>query len=263
MSGIAAVASPDAQNLYLGRGAFYFDRFLAGTTTPTGERHVGNVSKIELVTTDDVKEAYQNMTSSAGLYATVNARRKVELKVTGDEYSLENIALILMGDTGKLAQTGSSVTDETVTASAKQGRYYATDYRKISAVTVKGGVSGATAKVLNTDYTVDAVSGRIYVVPGGGIADGDIIKVSYTYATISLDVVKAGTQSKIAGYVRFVGDPAAGPTYELECWNAQFNPDGPLALIQDDYGNWSLSARLVADLTNHSDAPWFRMINVV
>ena len=48
--------APNAANLLLGRGALYFDRFAAGTTNRQGEVHLGNVTKLEITTTDEVKE---------------------------------------------------------------------------------------------------------------------------------------------------------------------------------------------------------------
>src|SRR5690606_38351652 len=40
--------------------------------------------------------------------------------------------------------------------------------------------SAAGAFIEGTDYTVDAQLGRVYIVPGGGIADGTDLTVEYT-----------------------------------------------------------------------------------
>ena len=59
--------APNAANFLLGRGALYFDRFVAGTMTRQGEAHLGNVTKLEITTTDEVKEKYSSMVSTSAL----------------------------------------------------------------------------------------------------------------------------------------------------------------------------------------------------
>ena len=254
----ASALAPNPGNLYIGRGKLYLDIFTAGTTTRTGELDLGNVTSLELTMKDDVKEKYESMDHSSLLYGRAPTRRTVEIKVVGDEYSLENLANVMMGDQGTISQTGATVTGETITASAVQGRYYPTAKRKISAVTVK---VASVSKTLGTDYTIDAETGRIYIVPGGGIAAAATVTCDYTYATIALKTVRAANQATLNGYLRFVGDPVVGPTYELEVWNINFTPEGNMGFIADDFGNWTLSGMCIADLINHPNEPYYRVIN--
>lgn len=258
MTDVASQLAPNPTNLYIGRGKLYLDIFLAGTTTRTGELDLGNVTTLELSTKDEIKEKYESMDHSSLLYGRAPTRRTTEIKVVGDEYSLENLANVTMGDQSLIVQTGASVTAETITTAALQGRYYPTAFRKISAVVVK--VASAT-KTLGTDYTIDAETGRIYIVPGGGIAAAATVIVDYTYATVSLKTVRAANQAKLDGYLRYVGDPVTGPTYEVEVWHINFSPDGSLGFIADDFGNWTLSGMCIADLAGHPNEPYYRIIN--
>lgn len=251
--------APNAGNILLGRGALYFDRFAAGTTTRTGEQHLGNCTVFELTTADETKEKYESMTQASALYKSVTTKRDVELKITGDEFSLDNLSHVLMGTTGTLTQTSGTVTGETLTTKAKGGRWFPTAKRKISTVVVK---VAAYTKTLGTDYKVDETSGRIYIVPGGGIADDATVTVDYAYATISVPKVAGGVSGSVEGYLRFVGDPAAGPKMEVECWRVSFTPDGALGLISDDYGNWSLKGKVQSDLANHPTEPLYRVLNL-
>ena len=96
-------------------------------------------------------------------------RTTLAIRIVGDEFSKENLAMALFGDTATLSQTGAAVTNEAI-ADVLQGRYYPLSKRQVSLVSVTG-LGGTPTYVLNTDYKVDAVTGRIYIVEGGGIAD--------------------------------------------------------------------------------------------
>src|SRR3990170_7510928 len=170
--------APNAANLLLGRGAVYFDRFAAGTANKQGEAHLGNVTKLEITTTDEVKEKYSSMVSTSALLKSVNVKRTVEAKLTADEFSLANLALALMGSESTLSQAASTATTETITTSAKLGRWYPLAKRNVSVVVITGKVEG-------TDFSVDATTGRVYLIPTGSIIEGSTVTVaSYSYGTI-------------------------------------------------------------------------------
>lgn len=249
--------APDSKNLLLGRGAIYFDRFASGTTNKTGELHLGNCTALEISTTDELKEKYSSMDATSGLLKSVNTKRTVEVKLTGDEFSLENLALALMGDSGTLSQTSGTITGETITTSSKQGRWYPTAKRSISSVVVKVGVATKTA---GTDYEVDGTTGRIKILSGGTITDGSTVTVDYSYAVVALNTIAGGKASTVEGYLRFIGDPTAGPKYEVEVWRVSVSPEGAVPFIQDDFGSWSLTLKALGDNANHPNEPYYRVI---
>ena len=53
-----------AKNYTLGRGRLYFDKFVIGTKTKTGQRYIGNTTEINL-TSDS--EALEHFDSDAGI----------------------------------------------------------------------------------------------------------------------------------------------------------------------------------------------------
>jgi alpha-glucosidase (family GH31 glycosyl hydrolase) len=246
--------APNAANLLLGRGALYFDRFASGTMNRQGEVHLGNVTKLEITTTDEAKEKYSSMVSTSALLKSVNVKRTVEVKLTADEFSLANMALALMGSEGTLTQAASTAADETVTTSAKHGRWYPLAKRNVSSVVITG-------KVEDTDYQVDAETGRIYIIPGGAITEGSTVTVaSYSYGTIDYKTIVGANANVIEGYLRFIGDPATGPEFELEVWRVQAQPDGAFGLITEDYGNFSLTLKVLDDSANHATEPYYRLL---
>ncbi len=246
--------APNAANLLLGRGALYFDRFVAGTMTKQGEAHLGNVTKLEITTTDEVKEKYSSMVSTSALLKSVNVKRTVEVKLTADEFSLANMALALMGSESTLSQAASTATTETLTTAAKLGRWYPLAKRNVSSVVITG-------KVENTDFRVDSETGRIYIIPGGSITEGSTVTVaSFSYGTVDYKTIVGANANVIEGYLRFIGDPATGPEFELEVWRVQAQPDGAFGLITEDYGNFSLTLKVLDDSANHATEPYYRLL---
>ena len=252
----------NGDNLLLGRGAVYFDRFVGGVST--GERHLGNVTKFEISTEDETVEKYSSVEASSPLLKKVLIRRNVSLALTLDEFSKENLALVLMGENdATFAQAGGPIVDEAISG-VVGGRYYKLANRDVSAVVVEGS-GGTPTYTLTDDYLVDADSGRIYIVPGGAITDGADIQVSYTAAAITagaVDTIRGGVSSVIEGAVRFIGDPAAGPAYEVEVWKVSVNPDGVLAMIGDDFGSADMTFAILSDAANHPTEPLYRAIKL-
>lgn len=261
--------STDVQGdlLLLGRGKLYFDRFDANGNA-TGERFLGNCTRLESSTTDELREKYSSATQDSPLMKSVNVRRTQELAITLDEFDPENVALALMGEAGYLAaQTGGAIVDESVTG--KLGKYVKLANRgtiasPLSGVVVTTDPAGTTYTV-NDDYIVDAVTGRLYCVPGGAISDDEALLIDYTAPAIAAtDIQKiiAGNKNTIEGFMRFIGDPAAGPIFEAEIWKVSINPDGAIGLISDEFAEFPLKGKILDDSANHPTEPLWRLLKL-
>jgi hypothetical protein len=249
----------NGDNILLGRGKVYFDRFTSAGAA-TGERFLGNCPSFEITpTAEDIKK-YSSATPAAPLIASDVLRTTLALRIAGDEFTAENLAMALFGDSANLTQSTAAITDEVITVVA-QGRYYPTLYRGISSVTVTGPSETPTYDV-NDDYTVDATEGRIYIVPGGAITASTVIWVDYTYADLDVERVRGMNQTSVKGYVRFVGDPGRGPQYTCEIWRASIHADGAMGFISDEYAQWTMIGDIESDATNHPNEPHFRLIKV-
>jgi hypothetical protein len=247
----------NGNNILLGRGKIYFDRFDASGQR-TGELFLGNCPTFEITPTSEDIKKYSSADRVADLIASDVLRTTLALRIVGDEFSKENLAMVLFGDNGTLDQTGATVTAEAISG-VLQGRYYALANRQVSAVTVTG-PSGTPTYDVGDDYTVDATSGRIYIVEGGAIADASSIEVDYTYASISLPTVRGMNQTSVKGYLRFIGDPARGPKYECEIWRASIRADGAIGFISDEYASFTLTGDIESDAINHPSEPHYRLI---
>lgn len=251
--------SVNGNNILLGRGRIYFDRFDAAGAR-TGELFLGNCPTFEITPSPEEIKKFSSADKAADLIASDVLRTALALRIVGDEFSKENLAMALFGDTATLSQTGATINNEAI-SNVLQGRYYPLSKRQVSSVTVTGS-GGTPTYVANTDYKVDAVPGRIYIVEGGGIANAANIEVDFTYATIALPTVRGMNQTSVKGYLRFVGDPARGPKYECEIWRASVRADGAIGFIADEYSSFTLTGDIESDATNHPTEPHYRLIKL-
>lgn len=254
--------SPNGANVLLGRGKLYGDRLslVSGAYVKTGEFDFGNCTQFEITPKIETKEKYESMDTSSSLYSRGVTRQTHSIKITGDEFSLFNLANALSGSQGSISVTGATVSGspgETITTNPQGGAYYSLAFRSVSAVTVK---LGATTLTLGTDYTLDATRGRVYIIPGGAGVGTGTLTAGYTYATYNFNTVQGGTQPGVDMFLRFIGNPVKGPTFEGEFWHVQFIPSGNLGFIADDFGNWTLEGMLLADSLNHPTEPLYRLI---
>lgn len=259
-------------DLYLGRGEVYFDRF-DGSGARTGERFLGNCTVFEIQTTDEIREKYSSAEATAPLLKQVNVRRTPEISIEMDEWNKDTLELFFMGVQRNLLVTGASAANYVPPAArVVKGRWFplenpagtprrGTVAEPISAVVVTG-PGGTPTYVLGTDYNVDLISGRVYVIPAGAITDGAALEVDFTYPTFTTTdapYVEAGTSNFIEGFVRFKSRQATGPSMEVEVWKASITPDGPASLIGDDFASMRLRGRVLADTTGHPTEPFFRV----
>jgi hypothetical protein len=250
--------APSSENLLLGKGQLFFDRFdINGVGT--GLKHMGNVTTFELSTSDDNVDKYSSMIAGAPLYKRVNRRRTQTLRIIGDEFHPENFALAAMGDVATLAQAATAVVGEPISAVTVPGMYHMTaKLGPVSAVVVH---FGAGAGVLGVDYAVVDPIGLIRILPGTiltGAVTVDYTPTAYT-TTNGPAVLSAGTAGVIAGRLVFLGDPTTGPRMKVEVHHVNITPDGAVGLISDDYAQMTLSAAALDDSINNPDAPIARI----
>ena len=251
--------APDPANVILGRGMLFIDNFDANGLR-TGQQAVGNVTAFGTELKVEVKEKYESMDRASSLYARGVTRETVQLKLTGDEFSIDNLARALNGTITTVTGTGATITDEAFSPAAGilLGRYYDLAHRNITTLTnVK---QGSTTLVLGTDYTADLVRGRLYFLPTGAATPSAVATSSYVYGDYTYQAISVASVGTVDAYVRFEGNPVKGPIYEAEYWHVSFTPSGELGFIADDFGNWTLEGLVIADPVNHASQPIGRLI---
>ena len=252
--------SPHSDNLLLGKGELFFSRRTAGVLQ--GYRHMGNVETFELTTADDILEKFSSMNAAAALYKRVTRRRDVTLRVTADEFTPENLSLMMMGEVVQSAAVAATpVTGEELTDSLILGGYYklggAGPY---TAITLTADV---TPLVLGTDYTIhSATAGIVNILSTSTVAiPGDPLTAGYTPTAYpdGLTQVYGGNSTIVEGALMFIPDPTTGPKTLVEVWSVSVTPDGAIGLISDEFAQMSLSMAVQEDNVGHPDNPLYRV----
>jgi hypothetical protein len=255
-----AQAAPSSENLLLGKGQVFFDRFDVNGVSQ-GLNHLGNVETFELTTADDKVQKFSSMSAGAPLYKEVNRRRTITLKITGDEFHPENMALITMGSQAVLVQAATAVVAEPVWAATKPGKYFST--AKLGPITAVAVKFGAGTGVLGTDYAIiNASVGIIRVLPGTvltGAVTVDYTPTAYTSPT-GPAVVSGGVSGVVQGRIYFIGDPSTGPKVTVNVWRVNMSPDGAVGLISDDFAQMSLTAAVLDDSAVHPTSPLYEVV---
>lgn len=250
--------SPSKELLRLGAGEFLFDRFDPVTGASTGFRHLGNVETLEITTTDDKLVKKSSMTRSRPVYKSVTRSRDVILRAVGDEWSADNLALMLMGSIAYATQAATPVVDQILSldvpaatlGAALGDKYFHVGKLNIGTVSMKVGATSITAGV---DFTVyNGKMGLIKILAGSAVVTNgaDDLKVSYTPIAITgfdSPVVRGGTETEIEGSVLFIEDNSAGENHILRVWNASVSPDGALGLISEEFATFALNMALQDD----------------
>lgn len=245
----------------IGRGRLYFSRFTSGTDTATGELYLGNTPEFNLSLEP---EKLEHFSSEEGLKVKDNSVL-LQISRSGsfitDHISIDNVELFFFGNAETVTQDGTPVADEAITVI--QGRHYQLGssggtrpgVNNVSAVSVQD-ETDTTTYVEDTDYSLDAVRGRIYIIPGGAIADDDVIHVDYTPAANTRTRV-VSQQDVIYGALRFISNNPTGSNNNHFFPKVELTPSGDYALKGDDWQQMSFNV----DLLKLDDATAFHYID--
>jgi hypothetical protein len=217
--------------------------------TPTKDFvSLGNVNRLTVQPEDTRAELYSSLDAAAGLYAAATTRRKVTLSATSNEFSIENLAMVLMGEKLYHTQTADAVTAESLSSAAKKGAYYKLAYRNVSSLVVK---QGTVTLVADTDYSViNSTLGLIRLLSTGAATEAAALTVDYAKAAItgtSQPQIAQFTKSEILGSLLFYGDSASGPSYDGQWFKCSVKPEGELPLIEDEFGEFTLTFDVLSD----------------
>lgn len=228
----------EKQNYVLGRGRLYFD-------DGKGERYIGNTPSLALSVSTESVEHYSSEEGLRNRDRNIITQINYTGSFTTDHISPENLAMLFMGDKETITQ--SSLSGETDTfEEVVPGRFYqlGTDdanpagKRKVSNVTATLDPGGSgTSLEEGTDYEVSKELGRIEILEGGSVSEGDTVEITYDVDEATVEQVVSGSR-QVQGALRFISA----------------NPDG--AGEQRDFFMPSVSVSADGDFTLKSDQDW-------
>lgn len=280
MPGVNTTGQPNPSDYNLGRGAVYFASLDTTTGLPLSYRHLGNCPAFTVTVEPELLE---HQSSRAGLKVTdleIVVSQKTSISVTLDEATnFENLAFFFSGsavnDTTNPA--ASLITTAQISTGIVKGRWY--DLRDNSGnrlydvvagnVTIlEGATAGTATTVTNTQYTLDAVMGRIFIPSNSSVLTGNNLYMTNAVSSVSaIDRVYGLTASQIKGALKFVStNPAdSGKRVEYQFHEVSIRPEGDLALIGDEFTQITLTGTAnkntklpatsqVVTITTHADS---------
>lgn len=254
-----AERSPHVDNYMLGKGKLYFDRFDADGVS-TGEFDLGNAPDFTLTPTIESLDHFESMGGIKEKDKSVDVSVGFTVKFTLDEMSRWNLMLAINGTTeGTFSQGSGHQVNEPITAHS--GKYSKLTRRNTHDVIVTN-EAGTVTYTDVTDYTVDRSSGRIFIVEDGSITDGATLHVDYLYDDTTYGQLIAMEDTTVEGSLRFVGNPAVGPKYEVEVWKVKVKPTGDVKFITEEWSSIEIEGEVLKDDAGHPTMPWFRMLDI-
>lgn len=223
------------KNYTLGRGRLYFDKFLTGTQTKTGQRYFGNTTEINMTSDSETLEHFD---SDAGIKQK-DASVLLSLSRTGsfitDHSNPANLALFFLGTESVVSQAATTGISDSypnvilgqryqigVTAGSPPGVRNVTNF-----------VSGAL--VAGTDYTLDAATGGVVFLPTGSVVAGATVAATYDTAVTSYNRVVTASSAQVFGALLYIANNPFGENFDYYWPYVSIKPDGDFALKGDEW----------------------------
>ena len=228
----------EEDQLVLGRGEVYFDRFLPGTRTGTGERYIGNTPAFQVARTIERvgrARSYRGRKVETPGHV-ISESHKVNF--TTDNISMENVAE-WYGDENSASSVIAPIGLIDETFLMRRGRYYQlgstiepSGVRGVENVTL---IRGTVEIPMAGNYEVDRAEGRIYLLPAAlNILDNTQISVRFEYRR-QRRLKAASRPNEIHGALRFRSLNPYGPRKHLFMPFVRLMPRGSIDLKGDEY----------------------------
>ncbi|MDP2431262.1 MAG: hypothetical protein Q8O33_04470 [Pseudomonadota bacterium] len=219
------------RNIVMGSGKIYVD-----VGPGEGERYMAETPGFSLAVKAETMDVMSDDTPTQEVIDTVSKSVTRDFTLSTKNITDDSLALFLMGEAGTLSTTAGSVVDGPVNAGAgvTQGRYYQLGVSAglpagVRAITGVSLHAGATTFDLGADYSVDLALARIYIVPGGGIADGEVLTCDYATTAATWGQVASTGQAAKVGSLRYIADNSLGANRDLFIPLCQITPNGEIA----------------------------------
>lgn len=246
---------PRTSDYFLGRGKLYFAPLTAGIPGPY--RDLGNAPTVSL---SIAVETLEHKSSRQGLKTVdteVVISQALEVKFTLDEVNAENVAEFLSGESSTHTNVAiAGFIEYEMISSLVLGRWYditnaagerAYDIDAADLTVEKQGAPD-TLLVLDTDYTLDLVMGRIFFLTTGvTVVAADKIDVTLIAdaGAAAVTEVRAVTQTTVTGALKFIAENPnnADKKTEFQFHQIKLKGDGEFGLISDEFASMSFTAK--------------------
>lgn len=230
----------ERNNHVIGRGDIFFAE-LKDDGTLGGERLLGNTPNFAIQVSSESVKHYSSARGMRVQDRDVPIQTDYGATFTSDDVNPKNLAALFLGTVSEVAMTALAAQTETFEGT-EQGLYYqvgktASNPAGLQQITITSVKVAAATKVLGTDYTKDEALGRIYIIPGGGIADGDDVIVEYDRLASNQERVASGA-NVVRGALRFVAYNPEGDDTDYYIEDAKLSPNGDVTIKNEN--DWQM-----------------------
>lgn len=171
------------------------------------------------------------------------------LSIETDDAAAEILQYALLGTLSDVnAASGAVLVGAPELITAHLGKWTKLANRNVGSVVLKDADDTPTY-VNGTDYTVDATAGMIKFLTTGACVDGQTVKASYTYGTLSSRQIIAATSTEVRATIRLDGTNLANQKkVEIICHEAVLVPSGELDMMGKKFISFGLSGTLVTPI---------------
>lgn len=231
------------------RGKVYVAPVTNGT--PGVFRDVGNVDGLSIDMSNEVYEHFEKRTGNDLVDLRLTRKNKASLKLTLQEFSKENLALAMYGESTAIAS--STVTGEAF-PTVVVGDIVRLKKPRASSIVIKDSAATAATLVAGTDYEViSADHGTIKILNLGAFTQP--FKADYSAGTATNVSMFTGSGQEL--WVKIDGQNMADGAKAVlaEFYKVSFSPASSLALIADsDITNFEMDGAALYDASKASDA---------
>lgn len=220
---------------------FLFQRDFAGAYLTVGD--------IPEYTDSTERSTVQTTRSENGFKVVNDVQVDVEHKkydlVLQEGNDLNELLRALGIKNSDVSQTSASAQTATFDAVVEGGTYIV-PYFGLTAVSVA--IDGGATGVLNTDYTLDAGAGTVYIIPGG-IFDGEDIIVTYTRPALTFESFTSANSPMFIGngrldeYNQYSTTPLRSRTFQCQLIITAFPTQS------GEFGRWTAQVNVISDET--------------
>lgn len=231
------------------RGKVYVAPVTNGT--PGVFRDVGNVDGLEVNLSNEVYEHFEKRTGNDLVDFRLSMKNKAELKLVLQEFSKENMALAMYGQSTLIAS--STVTAEAFPNPVAVGDIVRLKKLRASSIVIKDSAATPATLVAGTDYeVVSADHGTIKILNLGSYTQP--LKADYSAGTATNMNMFTGSGQEL--WVKVDGKNMAdgGKSVLCEFYKFSANPAATLSIIGDsDITSFDLTGSALYDATKETD----------
>ena len=240
---------PFENDYVLGRGKVYFAKKDPITGKLGGERYLGNTPEFSLSFESEKLEHFNSDQGIRELDRSIIQQITRSATLVTDNIDPRNVALFFFGSADALAVAAATITAEEVAEGegVEVGMFYqlgmtANNRSGARNIVFPGAagtafalsIDGGATLVSGTDFIINPAKGRIEILAGGAVEDGDKLLVTYSVAASTRTRIISGS-APVEGSLRYIADNPEGTNTDYYLPLVSLSPNGEYALKGDEW----------------------------